>query len=328
MKVVTQDGLWPSYDTFWHIFDWTKFEDDPRTNNLRLYFGCNYDVNSLDKEKVNVFLSGEHPGIFFVGKQPGVNLPNQIRMEEAFDYKLTYNPMVAESGRGYDLVTYPYDVEHVYKNLNLSPERMPEKTFDVTLCGTNPAPDRPLKSWVSVMQNYKHSFCSPHPPGELKNWEDKQMDIAMSKSNIVFSVFFGSDVRAKIFSESNFPWIKFILDPELGRWVVTQFKPRIHDSAAMKSLMLCYKDPFADLPHPYKTPIEYYYEPDVDFLYFENSSHLNEILQDVKENFDAPKYKNMIDSAYTKLVNNYTTEIWYEKYIVPLALSGKQNGKK
>ena len=53
-----------------------------------------------------------------------------------------------------------------------------------------------------------------------------------------------------------------------------------------------------------------------------------EIKSYFKENFDVPKYKNMIDSAYTKLVNNYTTEIWYEKYIVPLALSGKQNGKK
>ena len=323
MRVIPDHKSFPSYDTWWYIFDWSKFENDPRTKDLVLYFGCNFNVDTLDKTKINVFLSAEHPGIFFVGRIPGTNLASQERMEESFDHLTTYNLQVASSNRGYKFIPYPYDVEFVHRQLGINSVDNIDKSLDVVLCGTNPAPDRPITPWVDAIKNFKSSFCSPHPPGTLKSWNDKQWDIAKSKISIVWSVFFGADEAAKNFSESQFPWIKFDRGPDLGRWLTPHFKPRIHDAAALKSLMLCYKGPFAGKENPYNNSIEYYYKPGVDFLYFEDAKDLEIIIGDILENFNDPKYKNMVDSAYNRLESNYVIETWYEKHIVPLALTEK-----
>tara|TARA_R110002020_G_scaffold241054_4_gene454145 strand:- start:2877 stop:3125 length:249 start_codon:yes stop_codon:yes gene_type:complete len=57
--------------------------------------------------------------------------------------------------------------------------------------------------------------------------------------------------------------------------------------------------------------IEDFYEPQKEFVYFENSDELKDIIQDVSVNFD--KYKPIIEAAYTKSLD-YTAEKIY-RYI-------------
>jgi hypothetical protein len=323
MRVVPDPRSFPSYDTFWHIFDWSKFENDERTKDLVAYWGCNFDTSKLDHKKINAYMGIEHPGIFFVGRIPGTNLANQLRMENSFDHLLTYNFQVANSGRGYRFIPYPYDIEFVHRQLGISSIDDVEKNLDVVLCGTNPAPDRPITPWANAIKQFDHSFCSPHPPGVFKSWNEKQWDIARSKIMIMWSVFFGADEASKNFSESNFPWIKFDRGPDLSRWLTPHFKPRAHEAASLKSLMLCYKGPFAGKDYPYNNSIEYYYEPDVDFLYFEDAKDLQDKIRMILDDYDNPRYKNMVDSAYNKVASDHTIEAWYEEYMVPLAIEGK-----
>lgn len=317
------------YDHVWNIHDWKQFEKDERTANLVLYWGCNFDTTCLDKTKTNMFLSAEHPGIFFVGKQPGCNVSNQIRMEKDFDILLTYNRQVAAFRKGYNFIPYPYDIDHVLKRANIQDVNKIKKTIDVTMCGTNPSPDRPLNSWCTSIRKFNHLFMSPHPPGVLKDWKSKQMEIAKSKIHIVWSTFWGADENSKQYADKNFPWIKFKKDTStFSRWQTPHFKVRAFDAAALKSIILCYAGPFENERFPYKNSIEDYFEPDVDFLYFSNPKDLEEKIQMIIDDYDNKKYKDMVDSAFSKLVKNYEMKTWYENYIVPIAKTGKVRTEK
>jgi hypothetical protein len=327
MIVVSDKIAFLEYDTNNYVNNWKKFESDERTKNLVLYYGCNFNPSMVDKNKINVFWSVEHPGIYFVGKIPGQNLKSQKAMEKVSDHLITYNLQVLEySGKNYKFCPLGYDIDYVYKQLKIDNIDKINKTIDVSMCGTNPHPDMPLNSWYEVMRNFNYSFSSIHPPGIFKSWHEKQMDIAKSKATIVWSTFWGADDASKNFANKNFPWIKFKKGPDMNRWQTPHFKYRVHDAAAMKSLILCYKGPFGneDVDYPYRNSIEYYYKPNIDFLYFENKNHLQEILNDVCKNFHNDiKYKNMINSAHSKLIKHYKLDNIYEKFLVPLALEGK-----
>jgi len=80
-----------------------------------------------------------------------------------------------------------------------------------------------------------------------------------------------------------------------------QFKQRVHESAFSRTLILCKKD--------YWNLIEYYYEPNVDFIYFSDNSELEGLIRDILNNYK--DYEQMIESAYNKSLN-YTSKNLYE----------------
>ena len=82
-----------------------------------------------------------------------------------------------------------------------------------------------------------------------------------------------------------------------------QLKSRAFESAMCKSLILCKKDNF--------NFIETWFEPNVDFLYYENNSDLEKTINDILENYE--DYEFMINNAYEKAINNYTTEAFVVK---------------
>jgi spore maturation protein CgeB len=83
--------------------------------------------------------------------------------------------------------------------------------------------------------------------------------------------------------------------------ILPQFKVRTHEIATCKSLILCKKDPW--------NLIEDFYEPNKDFIYFDNLSELEDILHDVNTNFE--KYVPIIESAY-QTVQKYSVENFFE----------------
>lgn len=83
-----------------------------------------------------------------------------------------------------------------------------------------------------------------------------------------------------------------------------QLKSRCFEAAFCKSLMLVMKDNY--------NIITQWFEPDVDFLYF-NPDTLESTLDNVLANFD--KYQTLINNAYKKAINNYTTKNFIKKYI-------------
>ena len=61
-----------------------------------------------------------------------------------------------------------------------------------------------------------------------------------------------------------------------------------------------------------------------------NLGHNTKLVQDLKNkiseilsDYDNPKYKKMVDSAYNKTMELCDLDVIYEKYLVPLAAKGK-----
>ena len=85
---------------------------------------------------------------------------------------------------------------------------------------------------------------------------------------------------------------------EVERWnIMPQFKTRAHEAAISKTLNLVQKDPW--------NVIEKYYEPEKEFVYFENESDLRNKIKDITHNWS--DYQHIVERAYTKAMN-YTTE--------------------
>ena len=86
---------------------------------------------------------------------------------------------------------------------------------------------------------------------------------------------------------------------------VPQIKTRTFEAAFCKSLILCLKDDF--------NVIEYFFEKDKEFIYYKDKKELGIIIKDVLSNYD--KYIPIIENAFNKAINNYTTEKFAEKYL-------------
>lgn len=85
---------------------------------------------------------------------------------------------------------------------------------------------------------------------------------------------------------------------ETDKWnIMPQFKTRFHEAAISKTLNLCMKDPW--------NVVEDYYEPEREFLYFETMEELEEMIDDIRYNFE--DYEDVVDAAYER-VKNYTTD--------------------
>ncbi len=84
-----------------------------------------------------------------------------------------------------------------------------------------------------------------------------------------------------------------------------QIKTRPFEAAFCKSLILCKKDQW--------NIIEEWFEPNTEFLYYEDSKDLYRILRKVLDNYD--DYKDIIEKAHTKALNNYTTRHFINKFL-------------
>ena len=79
--------------------------------------------------------------------------------------------------------------------------------------------------------------------------------------------------------------------------IAPQFKSRCNEAAFSRTLNLVKKDPW--------NIIEYYYTPDVDFVYFEDLNVLEDTIRGILGNWE--RYQPMIERAYRKSLH-YTTE--------------------
>ena len=97
-------------------------------------------------------------------------------------------------------------------------------------------------------------------------------------------------------------WSKNEAFSNLEQMIAPQMKTRAVEAAFNKTLSLVKKDPW--------NVIEHFFEPGVDFLYYESNEQLRPMIQEITENWD--DYKHIVDNAYEKAVNNYTSQQMYK----------------
>ena len=85
---------------------------------------------------------------------------------------------------------------------------------------------------------------------------------------------------------------------DLGSAIIPQLKTRAIESAVNRCLMLVRRDPW--------NVIEHWFEPDVDFIYYNDEKELSNKINGVLSDWDS--YNEIIENAFQKVINNYTTE--------------------
>jgi hypothetical protein len=84
-----------------------------------------------------------------------------------------------------------------------------------------------------------------------------------------------------------------------------QIKTRGFEAAFNKTLMLVKRDPW--------NVIEHWFEPGVDFVYYDTESSLKNTIRNILDNWG--DYKQIIDNAYNKAVSKYTTQAFVSKIV-------------
>ena len=98
-------------------------------------------------------------------------------------------------------------------------------------------------------------------------------------------------------------WEKNEAFAHLDQYIMPQLKTRPIETAINRCLMVVKKDPW--------NIQELFFEPNKEFIYYNDKKELQHILEDVKINWK--HYEPIVENAFNKAINNYTTEHFIEK---------------
>ena len=122
--------------------------------------------------------------------------------------------------------------------------------------------------------------------------DEKLVELSRCRSSLSFNMIYMSPA-----SKNN----HFKAFEKFDEGIMPQFKVRNHEIASSKSLLIVKRDPW--------NLMEDFYEPEKEFIYFDNFEQLHDIIKDVRDNFE--NYEPIIEAAYQKSLA-YTAEKIYE----------------
>ena len=247
-----------------------------------------YSGRYEDKEKVVLTL--EEPN-FCVS--PG----DKVKLHEVADQILTICPYTAELFDNRTFVFFPFSEDWI------PPEH--EKVIDVSYFGSMPK-GVPWESYIkNVMSKYNFRF-GHYSMGNVPrcSYADKMMMYSASKVAVVHGLCNINPETAERYY--NFPKGKDNKAfTQLDKGWAPQIKSRMFEAAFARCVILCQRDPW--------NPIENFFTPDKDFMYFDDEKDLERQLDYVINNYDM--FDQMRENAYNKAVSNYTTKHFVEKFL-------------
>lgn len=268
-----------------------KYEEVARDCYLFMadFYGDLYSGRYDDKEKVVLTL--EEPNFCVAGG-------DKERLHEVADKILTICPYTAELFDNREFVFFPFSEDWIPPSM--------EKTIDVSYFGSFPK----AIPWESYMRNVvsKYDFRFGHySMGNVPrcSYRDKMIMLAQSKVAIVHGL-------CNINPETEERYLNFPKGREnkafshLKDGIAPQIKSRMFEAAFSKCVILCQRDPW--------NPIEYFFEPEKEFIYFSDEADLEKKLDHIINNFS--EFDNMRESAYNRAVENYTTKSFVKNYLL------------
>ena len=88
---------------------------------------------------------------------------------------------------------------------------------------------------------------------------------------------------------------------------IHQMKTRVYEAAFSKYIILHLREPLY--------VIEKWFEPEKEFLYYDNENDLEEKINEILKNYG--DYYHIAENAYNRAINNYTTQHFIDRYIIP-----------
>jgi hypothetical protein len=266
-----------------------------------------------------VYLEFEEPNRFLSADA----LFNHIEFEDYFDKIFTICPYTArwlnqQSGNDKRTpVFFPFNERYIPPPV--------AKEFDVIYTGHISIP--PVMKLVRELSefNYRCVSHNDHPlvTNRDVSYASKLELISRSKVTLVHNLLYPNWKHVRVlqsevgaFTENEafaltprrFNFLSPIIDrvaPALSADVVMpQLKSRLFEAAFCRSLILCLRDHW--------NIVEQFFTPGVEFVYYEKG-RLNQTLREILKNYG--DYQSMVERAFERAVNNYTTEAFFHKYL-------------
>jgi hypothetical protein len=167
------------------------------------------------------------------------------------------------------------------------------------------------KKIVETIYNYKYNFLTLGTPywglqdnryGQFitdVNIPRREMWslIRKTKINIIVNLLFLKPAEINNIKSLD-RWEENEAFSHLESGTIPQQKTRAIESAVNRCLMLVRRDPW--------NVIEHWFEPDVDFIYYDDEEDLPNKINEILLDWDS--YSEIVENAFQKVVNNYTTE--------------------
>lgn len=288
-----------------HYFNLDELNSDDGENVL--YYGHNYletgkSIEDTDHYRRRIYLNVIRPTEFCSSLS--------IDADDKFDEIYTICPYTNRWLNAVKGVNKYRDIFYPFNEQDIPAPRV--KKYDV--CYHGGIHGKKYINALKIMRKFNYRFMSQtHGINRLTNKylkyatntnltnREKLELIAECKISICFNTF---DMRNKDDIrniQSRKYWrkneaFKHIEDLKIA----PQFKSRCNEAAFSRTLNLVKKDPW--------NIIEYYYTPDVDFVYFEDLNTLEDAIRSILRDWE--RYQPMIESAYNKSLN-YTTQRLY-----------------
>tara|TARA_Y100000310_G_scaffold110457_1_gene108850 strand:+ start:1558 stop:2544 length:987 start_codon:yes stop_codon:yes gene_type:complete len=289
---------------------------------LAIGYDCLWNENAykiLKNYEKRIFFNGEHPCSFTQEHKYGLK---GVGLDEIFSDIYTICPYTAKwandtyyNGREkFKITIFPIDKENVLKFNNNKKEY--DAIFYGSICGKD------HEETVNHISNFNYKFItlgsqywSPNEPVDMNNLWSKVTDVSiptfqkweiLSKTKVVpiFNQLYLKDNQAEMIKTYD-GWEQNKAFTNIDQKIACQLKPRITEAAFFKMLMLVKKDPW--------NAIEFFYEPNKDFIYFDSNDELPDLIAETTTNWE--KYQHIVESAYRKAMKNYTTEAVLERMI-------------
>jgi hypothetical protein len=211
---------------------------------------------------------------------------------------LTICPYTAETIENRQFVFFPF-------NSDLIPQKQ-EKLYDIIYSGS--IQSNFVSEIINCMVPYNYIFVSfnkdfraNHPK---VSYLEKLNLYSKTKITVCHNLLWPSSLdipRYRQFLNADKNKAFDLLD----QCIMPQIKSRVFEAAFCRSLILCAKDHW--------NVIEKFFEPEKEFIYYTDINDLQDKLKYIINNFE--KYELIIENAFNKAVNNYTTEKFVEKYL-------------
>lgn len=289
-------------DTNAYHWNLKKFSNDDKKNVLFYGYNSMINQNYLTRTKnYNRILFNNWAPCEFAQE---FSHPNKKPIEAEDQMNIVYSicPYSVDwlnhlqSKREYRNIFYPFCQ-------SLIPEQK-EKKYDVIYHGGIHGIEH--SKCLKVMNKFNYRYCSmtngineftyrhlPFATNLDLNFKDKINLIAETKISICYNIVHvmpDQINRIKKLKELNYKNNAF---ETVGMWnVMPQFKTRMHEAAFSNTINLVRRDPW--------NVAELYYEPNKDFIYFDDENDLEFKIKEILSNWNSKECQMMLRSSYEK----------------------------
>ncbi len=305
---------------------WNLSKHSEEDSNNALFMGWAYmdnlarHMSTIIQYKNRVYLNNEHPCLLQTSDPNSISL--SMDSNKVFNTVYTLCPYTAkwanfiEENDRFKYIFTPFNKDFVV-------DKKEDKQFDALYWGGMHGLDH--KDIIDSIRDYNYNFLTVGPQ-TWNLWWGRESSLPpidqyasyitginvkrtlmwqllrKTKVNVMSNLLY-TDEKINNNIRQHDHWEKHEAFENLDQFIMPQIKSRPIETAVNRCLMVVKKDPW--------NIQEDFFEPDKEFIYYNDKKELHSILEDVKINWK--NYEQIVENAFNKAVNNYSTEHFVEK---------------